>query len=86
MRPMCATPPPADHERFPDKAVALTRWGRDKVYGYVPSSFGVNDLIVISPAGRRHAGRVSRPASPGVYLHKHCGGIRWASSLATQYR
>jgi len=33
---------------FLDKAVALTQ-GEDenKVYGYVPSSFGVNDLIVM---------------------------------------
>jgi len=73
---------------FLDKAVALTQ-GEDenKVYGYVPSSFGVNDLIVM--LDRLGADMLDQSVDPPRLVFTSSNTVeafRWYTSLATQYK
>ena len=73
---------------FLDKAVALTQGeDEDKVYGYVPSSFGVNDLIVM--LDRLGADMLDESTDPPRLVFTTSTTIdafRWFTSLATQYK
>lgn len=73
---------------FLDKAVALTQ-GEDenKVYGYVPSSFGVNDLIVM--LDRLGADILDESVNPPRLVFTSSNTVeafRWYTGLATQYK
>lgn len=73
---------------FLDKAVALTQ-GEDqnKIYGYVPSSMGTNDLIVLMD--RLGADTLDDSVDPPrlVFTESNTVDIfRWYTSLATQYK
>ena len=73
---------------FLNKAVALTQ-GEDenKVYGYVPGSFGVNDLILM--LDRLGADMLDESVDPPRLVFTSSNTVdafRWYTSLATQYK
>ncbi|MBN1138688.1 MAG: extracellular solute-binding protein [Anaerolineae bacterium] len=73
---------------FLDKAVALTQGeGANKIYGYVPGSFGINDLVLV--LDRLGADMLDQSVDPPRLVFTSSNTVeafRWYTSLATRYK